>query len=60
MNSQMNRFVDISNRINELSKRLNETDSEIGKIKGNMPMFATKDDILDIHRKLDQISKPQS
>jgi tetrahydromethanopterin S-methyltransferase subunit G len=56
----MNRFVDISNRINELSKRLNETDSEIGKIKGNMPMFATKDDILDIHRKLDQISKPQS
>jgi chromosome segregation ATPase len=55
--SYMNKFVDTNNRLNDVVRRLSDIEMDIGKIKSGLSLFATKDDIIELHGKLDSISK---
>ena len=56
ISSYMNRFIDLNNKLNEMNKRLIEMEGEVGKIKGAMSLFATKDDLIDVHNKVERLS----
>ena len=52
INSNMNKFIDLSTKINDLNKRLSEMEGTVNKINGSLPLFATKDDIVGMQNKL--------
>ena len=53
----MNKFVDINNKLNNLSNRLGGVESELTKARTAMSLFATKDDMIDLHNKIDKLSR---
>ena len=55
INSNMGKFIEINNRLNDFNRRLSAIESENAKISMALPMFASKDDVIDIHNKLDKI-----
>ncbi|MCL5101419.1 MAG: hypothetical protein M1348_02310 [Candidatus Parvarchaeota archaeon] len=57
MKSYMNKVIDINTKLNETANKIDGIQTELDKIKGKLPLFATKEDIMEMHNRLDRISK---
>ncbi|MCL5017671.1 MAG: hypothetical protein M1573_00295 [Candidatus Parvarchaeota archaeon] len=55
--TSMNRFVNINKSISDLAKKTGELENDINKLKAGLQVFATKDEIVDLHNKLNELEK---
>ncbi len=51
-----NKFTQFDDRLNELSRKLFDLSKDIEHVKTSLPLFATKDDILNLNKKLNEKS----
>jgi ABC-type transporter Mla subunit MlaD len=52
VNSNMNKFIDLSAKTNELNKRISDMETLMNKMNNGLSLFATKDDLLQLQNKL--------
>lgn len=50
----LDKFTQFDDRLNDLSRKMFELGKEIDRMKTTLPMFATKDDILTLNKKINE------
>jgi chromosome segregation ATPase len=57
VSAYMNRFVETNNKVNDLSRRISDFQNDFEKLRSNLSLFATKDDVIELHSKIDNVSR---
>lgn len=57
ISTYMNKFIDINSKLSDAVKKISDTRNDMDKLRSNLSLFATKEDIIELHNKIDNLSK---